>query len=74
MPNILEQISGLCDSRYTSDPRTNQRFVQHQENCWQEPGSACNRLVSTVMTCECAVLARNRRDDSSMPFEPVELV
>ncbi len=26
--HILEQISGLCDSRYTSDPRTNQAFSQ----------------------------------------------
>ena len=26
MPNILEQISGLCDNRYTSDPRTNQQL------------------------------------------------
>ena len=29
MPNILEQISGLCDSRYTSDPRTNQAFSRN---------------------------------------------
>ena len=45
MPNILEQISGLCDSGYTSDPLTNQQVVQHQENWWQEPGSECNGLI-----------------------------
>ena len=37
MPNILEQISGLCDSRY--EPTNESAVVLHQENCWQELGS-----------------------------------
>ena len=37
MPNILEQISGLCDSRYTSDPRTNQQLYSIKKIAGRNP-------------------------------------
>ena len=37
MPNILEQISGLCDSGYTSDPRTNQQLYSIKKIAGRNP-------------------------------------
>ena len=37
MPNILEQISGLCDSGYTSDPRTNQQSYSIKKIAGRNP-------------------------------------
>ena len=37
MPNILEQISGLCDSGYTSDLRTNQQLYSIKKIAGRNP-------------------------------------
>ena len=39
MPNVLEQISGLCDSGYTSDPRTNQQLYSIKKIAGRNPSS-----------------------------------
>jgi len=44
MPNILEQISGLCDSGYTSDPRTNQQLYSIKKIAGRNP-------VLSVIAC-----------------------
>ena len=45
MPNILEQISGLCDSGYTSDPRTNQQLYSIKKIAGRNP-------VLSVIACD----------------------
>ena len=50
MPNILEQISGLCDKQVHVRPTNESAVVQHQENCWQEPGSDCKRRMFSFLT------------------------
>jgi hypothetical protein len=37
MPNILEQISGLCDSGCGSDPRTNQQLYSIKKIAGRNP-------------------------------------
>ena len=45
MPDILEQISGLCDSGYTSDPRTNRQLYSIKKIAGRNP-------VLNVIACD----------------------
>ncbi len=58
MPNILEQISGLCDSGYTSDPRTNQQLYSIKKIAGRNPVFYCPGKTSDGRgdspTCYCS--------------------
>jgi hypothetical protein len=52
MPNILEQISGLCDSGYTSDLRTNQQLYSIKKIAGRNP------LLSVIAFYEKVIKSR----------------